>query len=1314
MKRGTRHHKTTLALTLIIITLIFLTIMVNADPAYSLFGVNTTLANSTAKFYSYWTDGTALHPTGGYIFSTNNTGSWINDTWTAFSTTPSWANLTKTLNETEGTVIGYRWYANDTSNNWNQTAIYSLTTNTSSIGLEIIYPTSNINISQNNFFNYTINVTCLTGSCGEVNVSLALLTGVGSDVNASTYCSNTGGDTSYGEYIDRVVFNEIDYTSGDNEGYLDATSNITLLTLGTTYELNVTLYVDDGYTDYVVAFFDWNQDQVFSETTERYEMGGTATDGTVISKNITVPVGAAPGPTMFRLVAEYGENELACNAPDYNEVEDYSLYIDVGGLINTTTGAIPFYTNMSTNPYNISISEGESEVVTFWVNATAGSNTFNFYSYVNLTSNMSKSNQTQETNVTIYRLNELEVELISPLDGEDYTYEATQYFVANLSSNPFTSIDLKNATLYVWDREGLYNFSTTEITGTKNNSNMTIELSSFGENYWNYYLCDIGGNCAFGDENYSIYYCGGRTDFEDEMSLLCGANASWYGENSGDNLEGGSYVGDINNDGYSDFILYSEDNSYGGSDTGSVYLFYGNTNTFSGTMNVNESNASWYGAYRKDDLGRGTSYAGDINGDGYDDLLIPSYGYTSVAKEGIGRTNLIYGRETIFSGRINVSTANASWSRESIESSENTLAEGIGDFNGDGYDDFVIDHFRDDYGGDSAGQTYLILGSPISYAGNYNVSEVNASWYGAKASDWLGYGTSYAGDINNDGYDDLLLTSPMGIYDSGQIYLVYGSSNGFSMRTNVSDVSVSWYGEADGDWARSASSGDINGDGIADIIFYSGSNDYGASGAGQTYLIFGSPISYAGNYNVSSANASWYGERSGDSLSSNSFIGDVNGDGWDDLFMGNYRPDLGSVGEVQLVYGSPTGLSMRTSISNANASWIGEYEDDGAYEMDGLGDINNDGYDDFVIDSTNNDYGANDAGRIYLIYGTGEDFVAKTISTIKITDESDYTGSDNSGIVYVNINDPLYVNIAATGGDPGIKDIITVLINSTDSSIAVPIKAYETGINTNEYHGTFRVRTGASHRLSKKIRAENTSEIYVQTKDNSTISESVTIYYGSNIEQSISPTTTSSSGGSISTTQSNKIETIINVWSKMEANKKYDLNIDKEKIAINKITLKLKNSKINSRIEVSSINNLLDMPKPKGKIYQYLIINTKNIDNKEISKAIIEFKISSSWFDEKFKPESVKILRYSSEWEKLETNFLNKDSDYAYYETITPGFSYFAIVGYEEEVEKLTEEKTSKPTRWTPGITAIIILLIILIFKIISKKKMWKITKKRR
>ncbi|MGY4884634.1 MAG: right-handed parallel beta-helix repeat-containing protein [Nanobdellota archaeon] len=103
----------------------------STPPTYSLNSTNNTVAGQPTKFSINVTDNAALHPNGGYIFEFDNgNGTFYNNSFVLFTTTPSWANVTKTLNSTVGTTVRYRWYFNDsyTTPNYNSTPVYNFVT----------------------------------------------------------------------------------------------------------------------------------------------------------------------------------------------------------------------------------------------------------------------------------------------------------------------------------------------------------------------------------------------------------------------------------------------------------------------------------------------------------------------------------------------------------------------------------------------------------------------------------------------------------------------------------------------------------------------------------------------------------------------------------------------------------------------------------------------------------------------------------------------------------------------------------------------------------------------------------------------------------------------------------------------------------------------------------------------------------------------------------------------------------------------------------------------------------------------------------
>jgi hypothetical protein len=99
-------------------------------PTASNMAVSSTVAGVDATFSALWTDIQSLSE-GGFVFSTNNTGQWVNSSWTPFSSNPDWENYDLTLNDTVGAVVGFREYANNSVNLWGDSGIYAITTTAS-------------------------------------------------------------------------------------------------------------------------------------------------------------------------------------------------------------------------------------------------------------------------------------------------------------------------------------------------------------------------------------------------------------------------------------------------------------------------------------------------------------------------------------------------------------------------------------------------------------------------------------------------------------------------------------------------------------------------------------------------------------------------------------------------------------------------------------------------------------------------------------------------------------------------------------------------------------------------------------------------------------------------------------------------------------------------------------------------------------------------------------------------------------------------------------------------------------------------------
>jgi hypothetical protein len=200
----------------------------STPPTYSQVSVNNTLAGVSTNFSINVTDNTALQPNGVYIFSTNNTGTWINNSGVNFTAISQFINVTKILNSTVGTLVGYRWYLNDSAGNTNSTSIYVVTT-TSMITCATPLSTAGAT------YTLTSNVTS-TGTCFTISNQNIILDCNGYWINYST----NGNDGNYGVY----ALNQFNITikncnildANRTTGYwsingiqLDGTTNSTLL-----------------------------------------------------------------------------------------------------------------------------------------------------------------------------------------------------------------------------------------------------------------------------------------------------------------------------------------------------------------------------------------------------------------------------------------------------------------------------------------------------------------------------------------------------------------------------------------------------------------------------------------------------------------------------------------------------------------------------------------------------------------------------------------------------------------------------------------------------------------------------------------------------------------------------------------------------------------------------------------------------------------------------------------------------------------------------------------------------------------------------
>ena len=404
-------------------------------------------------------------------------------------------------------------------------------------------------------------------------------------------------------------------------------------------------------------------------------------------------------------------------------------------------------------------------------------------------------------------------------------------------------------------------------------------------------------------------------------------------------------AGDVNGDGYADVIVGSYDYDHGLNNQGRALLHLGSASGLKPT-------SDWMveGGQADAQLGYAAASAGDVNGDGYGDVIVGAPGYNNGPSYYVGRAQLHLGSATGLS-------PTPAWTVEGDMPRANfgAAVAPAGDVNGDGYGDVLVG--APCYPGNeiNRGRAYLYLGSAAGLS-------AAPAWTAEGAGDGsdLGRALASAGDVNGDGFDDVII-SENGYKDGagasmGRVLVYLGSAAGLSAAP-----AWSMTGNSGGIFNASvASAGDVNGDGFSDIIIGNKTYNIGRRYPGRVQVHLGSAagLKTSPSWAVNGENDSWFG-------CSVASAGDVNGDGFSDVIVGEEVYDVGA-GRAQLFLGSAAGLSPA-------AAWSGEgnlVSSHFSYAVAPAGDVNGDGYADVLAGTP--DYDRATAGRVSLFYGNGE------------------------------------------------------------------------------------------------------------------------------------------------------------------------------------------------------------------------------------------------------------------------------------------------------------------------------------------------------
>jgi hypothetical protein len=454
---------------------------------------------------------------------------------------------------------------------------------------------------------------------------------------------------------------------------------------------------------------------------------------------------------------------------------------------------------------------------------------------------------------------------------------------------------------------------------------------------------------------------------------LSDADHSFLGENDAD-WAGIAIAGpgDVDGDGLADLLVGAAFQDEGGEDAGKAYLFLARSLGSASDLRLEDADVVFVGEAALDYSNISVAGAGDVDGDGLQDLLMGA--------PDNDRGGSFSGSCYLFSGaaldtpRLDLSEARTIFMGENNGDFVGQSCRSAGDVDGDDLADILIGAHGNDETGIDAGKSYLFLGSQLGSGNSISTASAQSAFLGEAARDRSGQVLSSAGDVDGDGLDDLLFGAPDqddSAGNAGKTYILLASqlSNG---TISLRDADHSLVGESTSDNAgiSVASAGDVDQDGLADILVGAFKNSEGGEDAGKAYLVLGSQFSGASRIDLAEAYVAFVGALQDSAGSWVASAGDVDADESDDILLG--APQLeaggGGSGKTYLILGADLKQPAVMDLSTSVHFFSGEEEGDlSGYAVDGVGDVNGDGRGDLMVGAPGAGSDASHPGKAYLL-----------------------------------------------------------------------------------------------------------------------------------------------------------------------------------------------------------------------------------------------------------------------------------------------------------------------------------------------------------
>lgn len=293
--------------------------------------------------------------------------------------------------------------------------------------------------------------------------------------------------------------------------------------------------------------------------------------------------------------------------------------------------------------------------------------------------------------------------------------------------------------------------------------------------------------------------------------------------------------GDLNADGFEDLLVGAYRADSGGGESGSVYVIYGRASVLTTETSLG-SFVELNGQAGNDQLSTSMSGLGDVNADGFDDFAVGAPFADSSGADS-GTVYIVHGRSTDLTTTGIATVAATILSGKLTGDEAGHSVSQAGDMNGDGFADIVVGAYHNDDAGANAGVVYIVYSSASGIASG-KIDAVGAAFTGVSVADVAGATVGGVGDVNGDGFSDVMLASLNRAEGSGAPYLIYGAETAYTGSVSLStlptlEFTAAFAGESAG---SSLGFGDLNGDALEDVIIGARANDDAGTDAGAVYI----------------------------------------------------------------------------------------------------------------------------------------------------------------------------------------------------------------------------------------------------------------------------------------------------------------------------------------------------------------------------------------------------------------------------------------------------------------------------------------------